>query len=405
MKRNIHVEELKAVPLSEMEVELVERKGKGHPDSVIDGCAEAVSRGLSQYYMEHYGRVLHHNVDKGLIVGGRSAPRFGGGEVLEPIYIIVAGRAFTYVPTKERIEPVPVGTITLNSIRGFLSETFRYLDPVKHVVVDYKIRQGSLDLISLFDRGGEVPVANDTSIGVGFAPFTGSERLVLEVERYLNSPRLKSALPEVGEDIKVMALRHGRKVSLTIAAAMISHLVHDASHYISVREEVESRVRDLAAKTTDLEVDVVVNAADDPSRGVYYLTVTGTSAESGDDGNTGRGNRPNGLITPMRQYSMEAVAGKNPINHTGKLFNIVAQRIADRVVEEVKGVREVYIRLLSKIGSRIDHPEVASAAVVLEPGWTLGRVEGEVDGIIDEELQHITDITPAILSGKVGVVI
>jgi S-adenosylmethionine synthetase len=405
MKRNIHVEELRAAPVSEMEVELVERKGKGHPDTVIDGCAEAVSRALSQYYLEHYGRVLHHNVDKGLLVGGRSAPRFGGGEVLEPIYIMVAGRAFTYVPYRERIEPVPIGTITLNSIRGFLAETFRYLDPVKHVVVDYKIRQGSFDLISLFDRGGEVPVANDTSIGVGFAPFTDSERLVLEVERYLNSPRLKSDLPEVGEDIKVLALRHGRRVSLTIAAAMISHLVHDASHYINVREEVESRVRDLAAKLTDLEVDVVVNAADDPSKGVYYLTVTGTSAEAGDDGNTGRGNRPNGLITPMRQYSVEAVAGKNPINHTGKLFNIAAQRMADRVIKEVRGVREVYIRLLSKIGSPIDHPEVASAALVLEPGYTLKRVEGDVMGVIDEELQHITDLTPEILSGRLGVII
>jgi S-adenosylmethionine synthetase len=194
-------------------------------------------------------------------------------------------------------------------------------------------------------------------------------------------------------------------VSLTIAAAMISHLVHDASHYINVREEVESRVRDLAAKLTDLEVDVVVNAADDPSKGVYYLTVTGTSAEAGDDGNTGRGNRPNGLITPMRQYSVEAVAGKNPINHTGKLFNIAAQRMADRVIKEVRGVREVYIRLLSKIGSPIDHPEVASAALVLEPGYTLKRVEGDVMGVIDEQLQHITDLTPEILSGRLGVII
>ncbi len=59
---------------------------------------------------------------------------------------------------------------------------------------------------------------------------------------------------------------------------------------------------------------VHVNTADDIKKKSVFLTVTGTSAEMGDDGSVGRGNRCNGLITPNRPMSMEATSGKNPID-------------------------------------------------------------------------------------------
>ncbi|HSJ96111.1 MAG TPA: methionine adenosyltransferase, partial [Myxococcota bacterium] len=62
-------------------VEVVERKGLGHPDSICDALAEAFSLALSRFYREHFGRILHHNVDKVLLVGGRAEPAFGGGAV------------------------------------------------------------------------------------------------------------------------------------------------------------------------------------------------------------------------------------------------------------------------------------------------------------------------------------
>jgi S-adenosylmethionine synthetase len=163
-----------------------------------------------------------------------------------------------------------------------------------------------------------------------------------------------------------------------------------------VRDEVD----DLVAKSP-LDVNVRLNQGDDPKRGSYYLTVTGTSAEQGDDGNTGRGNRVNGLISPMRQYSMEATAGKNPVNHTGKLYNAVAVHAAEQIAEEVKGVREVYVRILSRIGSPIDQPQIASAAVILEKGTTMSSVRAEVEGILDDQLRDIRDITNLILEKRV----
>lgn len=398
----VHVEQLRNQAVEDLEVEIVERKGKGHPDTLIDGAAEAVSIALSNYYLKEYGAVLHHNVDKGLLVGGRSNPRFGGGEVVEPIYICVAGRATSFVTKDGKVDPVPIGRITVSAIRDFLNNTMRFLEPESNVLIDYRIKQGSTDLMSLFDKSTEFPRSNDTSVGVGYAPLTPTEQIVMQVERYLNSSKTKKELPELGEDIKVMGVRNNRKIGLTVASASISHLMPDRSHYENVFQETKSRVEDLVSRITDLNVNVSLNAGDDYSKNVFYLTVTGTSAESGDDGNTGRGNRGNGLIAPMRQYSMEAAAGKNPVNHTGKLFNVLAQRAAERIHREVSGVRDVYVRLLSRIGNPINIPELASAALVLEDGKSVSSSQGDVEGIVSDELSRITELTPKILAGSVS---
>ncbi|MGC8542349.1 MAG: methionine adenosyltransferase [Vulcanisaeta sp.] len=407
MARTITVNTINRRPVSELNVELVERKGLGHPDYIADASAEAVSRALSNYYLEKYGVILHHNVDKVLVVGGQANPRFGGGDVLQPIYIIVAGRVTTEVRTATGVEKVPVGPIIISSIKEWIRNNFRFLDPDRHVVVDYKIGMGSTDLVGVYELGiktTKVPLANDTSIGVGFAPLTDTERLVLETERLLNSRELKAKLPEVGEDVKVMGLRIGKDVKLTIASAIISSLVGDKDHYMNVKEEIRNKVLDLAAKITpNLNVDVTVNAADKPEHGIFYLTITGTSAEHGDDGATGRGNRANGLITPMRPMTMEATAGKNPVSHIGKLYNVLANKIAERIYGEVKGLREVYVYLLSQIGKPINEPLVANVEVLPESGTELsGDAKSDIEGIVNEELENITAVTDLVIKSKVS---
>jgi S-adenosylmethionine synthetase len=91
--RNIIIEKSENLPTEERDIEIIERKGIGHPDTICDLVCESVSQALSQYYLKRFGKVLHHNLDKGLLVAGRSQPKFGGGKILEKIKIIVAGRA------------------------------------------------------------------------------------------------------------------------------------------------------------------------------------------------------------------------------------------------------------------------------------------------------------------------
>ncbi len=403
MARNIVVEEYHLPSVEELEVELVERKGLGHPDYISDAAAEAASRALSLLYMERYGRILHHNLDKVLLVGGQARPRFGGGEVLHPIYIIVSGRATTEVRTRDGVEHIPVGPVIVGAVKNWIKENFRFLDHETHVIVDYKIGKGSADLVGIFEEKATAPRANDTSFGSGFAPLSTLERLVLETERLLNSREVKARIPALGEDIKVMGLRRGKSIDLTIAAAIISHKVLDPGEYQAVKEEAREVVLDLASRLApDYDVNVYINTGDIPDRGVFYLTVTGTSSEHGDDGMTGRGNRANGLITPLRPMSLEATAGKNPVSHVGKIYNVLANDIARRVYEEVDQVKEVYVKILSQIGRPIDDPLVASVKILPEnPEQDLpGEAVNEIKAIIEEVLNAYRDLTLRFVDGK-----
>ncbi|MEM0057050.1 MAG: methionine adenosyltransferase [Candidatus Geothermarchaeota archaeon] len=400
------IEELVAKPVIEHQTELVERKGLGHPDYIIDLACEAVSRKLCEYYLNNYGVILHHNVDKGLLVGGRAIPRFGGGEVLEPIEIIVAGRAVTYI--EERGESIPVDKIAVKAIKDVIRSTYRFLDPDRHVVITPKIRQGSIDLVSLFKKGtSAVPLANDTSFGVSYAPLTPAERLTLDIERYLNSSHFKKNYPFTGEDVKVMTLRHRNTYYITVAIAFIDRFFNNVSDYLSAKDEIRRELTDfiITRDYVDLSkesVKLMINTADMPNENVIYITVTGTSAEAGDDGNTGRSNRVNGLITPNRYMSLEATAGKNPISHVGKIYNVLANKLSTRIYTEIENIREVYVVLLSRIGEPITNPQFIHVKFIPEPNANIERIKTHIDRILDEELDldRLRKLAIEIINGE-----
>lgn len=404
-KTRLVFERLRSLPVSKQYSELVERKGLGHPDYMIDAACEEVSKALSNYYLTHFGRILHYNVDKGLLVGGRATPRFGGGSLDEPINILIAGRATQSVATPTGKHEVPIGEIVRGAVRRFISERFRFLNPDRHVTIDYKIRSGSVDLVGLFEEESPVPLSNDTSFGVGFAPFTPLENIVFNTEQMINSPEFKSRVKESGEDCKVMGLRIKNKVILTVADGIVSHLTSDLDHYISVKEEIRDRVYDMAVRMADgLDIEVYVNTGDrivpgDQENSRVYLTVTGTSAEGGDDGNTGRGNRASGLITPNRQMSLEATAGKNAVSHVGKIYNIAAFNMAKEIYK-TGAFEEVYVKMLAQIGVRIDRP--LSVIVQYVPARRVNSsVKYETEEIVRSELRNITRISMLVMEDKV----
>jgi S-adenosylmethionine synthetase len=395
----IAVRELAAPPGS-LEVEIVERKGRGHPDSICDALCEAVSRALCRHYVERFGFVLHHNVDKALLWGGSAMPGFGGGVVTKPIEIFIAGRAaFDYGGVA-----VPVEDIAIEAARTWLGENMHALDVTHDVVIHPLIRPGSRDLVELFLRQQKIGVvlANDTSCGVGFAPLSETETAVLEVERHLNAPEVRKAHPEIGEDIKVMGVRRGKTLRLTVACAMVGRFLTGPADYFAAKERVASLARDVARRFTEGEVSVDVNTADAPDASSLYVTVTGTSAEAGDDGEAGRGNRANGLITPYRPMTMESVAGKNPISHVGKLYNLVAGLACGRVVDDVVGVTGAECFLVSQIGRPIKEPQVAEIGFYAAPGEA-GRVRGQIAAILHQELDAVDTLWRDLLAGGLAV--
>jgi S-adenosylmethionine synthetase len=397
MARNIQVEPLRAVHIEDQSIELVERKGLGHPDSIADGVSESVSRALCRLYLDEFGRILHHNTDETQVVGGASEPKFGGGKVTKPIYLLLVGRATTEVNG----EKLPIHDTAIEAARKYIQSVCRHVDIDHDVEFDSKIGSGSVDLRGVFEQ--KKVLANDTSFGVGFAPLSDTERLVLESERFLTT-KLTKKVPSLGEDVKVMGYRLDDKIRLTVAAALVDRELRDGREYQSVCDEVRDKLADQAVKLTHRDVEIDVNTADDPELGRYYLTVTGCSMEAGDDGSVGRGNRANGLITPCRPMSLEASAGKNPVNHVGKIYNLLGNLIAADIVKEADGnVKEVHVKILSQIGKPVDEPQVASLQVLPADGVKLASVKAKAEHVAQSWFDQVDSIPRRLLTDKLAV--
>ena len=397
---NVVVSLMDFKPVYENPVEIVERKGVGHPDTICDNLAEELSVALCKLYLEEFGFVQHHNVDKALLVGGVANPSFGGGEIVTPIEIYLVGRAIKEKDGK----PLPVDEIAIEVAKEWLRNNIRNLDPDRHVIITPKIRPGSKDLVELFERfakKGEVPLANDTSFAVGYAPFDDLEKVVFYTEKYLNSKEFKEGHPYLGEDIKVMGVRLGEKIRITIAAAFVDKYVENTEDYLQKKEIVRQKALENASKYTDKEVEIFINTADNPENDSVYITVTGTSAEAGDDGQVGRGNRPNGLITPYRPMTLEAAAGKNPVSHVGKIYSAVANIIAQRVVNEVEEIQEAYCYMVSQIGKPITQPQVCD--VKIRTNRDIKGVEEVIKKIAEEEIAQIPEIWKGYVEKKFSV--
>ncbi len=395
----IHVQELTHIPVEKQDIEIVERKGIGHPDTLADGIAEAMSRALSREYIKRFGVVLHHNTDETQIVAGKAKPRFGGGELIQPIFVLLVGRATkefegTYIPTDK---------IALKAAKDYIRSRMSNLNPDEDMIFDVRIGEGSTELKDVFMRKkGKVPHANDTSFGIGFAPLTETEKLVYNIERKIYS-EFRKREKAIGEDVKIMGLREKDRIKLTIACAFVDRYLSDIREYIAVKEELESWVREITSEYTDKNVDVYINTADDYERGCVYLTVTGTSAEHGDDGSVGRGNRCNGLITPCRPMSIEAVCGKNPINHVGKIYNVLANFIARDCYERIEGIEEVYVKILSQIAKPINEPKALDIQIIPKRGYDVERMKSRAVEIAEEWLENIMKITDMIINGEIDV--
>jgi len=401
--RNIDIEELKATPTDERSVEIVERKGLGHPDYICDSIMNQVSVELSREYLKKFGAIMHHNIDKGMLVAGEAELKFGGGKILKQMRIIFGDRATFEVGG----ESINVNDIAIRTAKKWMMDNLRFVDAE---AIDYQVEiaHGSAELTDIFKRKGTILGANDTSAAVGYAPMTATESIVLEMEKHLNSRGFKKEFPESGEDIKVMGLRHKQDIHLTVAMPLIDRFVESEEDYFRRKDEFVLAIKDFANEKTDMAAGmkphVYLNTLDRKGRGVggVYLSVTGTSAESADSGQVGRGNRVNGIIPLNRPVSGEAAAGKNPVSHVGKIYNALTHRIANEIYVNVPDIREVYVWLLSQIGEPIDRPKIAACQVIMAKGRA-ENVRKEINTVIDKELADINKFCMELADGKIAV--
>jgi len=410
--KNIVVEKLDSTPVEEHRVEIVERKGLGHPDTICDRLMNQISVNLCEEYLKRVGTILHHNTDKSLLAAGEVEYKFGGGKIVKPMLLVIGDRA-TY---KAGDVDIPVNDIAIRTAKEWFKNNLRFVDPEKDVRYQNELKHGSAALTDIFARRekGAVLGANDTSAVVGYAPYTSTEKIVLELEQHLNSKKFKSELPVSGEDIKVMGCRQGRNLSLTVAMAFVDRFVQSEDDYFKKKAEIEEAIhqflndrdegKDKDKSSEFEEVEVYLNTLDERGRGIngVYLTVGGTCADGADCGQVGRGNRANGVISLNRPQASEAAAGKNPVSHVGKIYNALSYRIANEIYNNVNGIKEVYVWMLSQIGRRIDHPKLAAAQVVMANG-SVDEMRKEIQEIIDKELDNINSFCMDLAKGKIPV--
>lgn len=395
----IVIETYKGKSITEHQVEIVERKGIGHPDYMCDSMMDAISVALSKEYIKQFGTILHHNIDKGLLAAGRVKKYFGGGRVLKPMELTIGDRATFRAGNKE----IPVADIAVSAAKKWLKGNLRFVDPERHLKYRIVLAPGSEELSDIFLRKGKVRPANDTSAAVGYYPLSPTEKTVLELEQFLNSKKFKQKYPETGEDIKVMGLRRGNILDLTVAMPLLADYIKSENDYFERKDAIHREMdRFLERYEGFKKTGVHFNTLDEKGRGRggVYLSLLGTSAEDADSGQVGRGNRVNGLISLNRPLGTEAAAGKNPVSHVGKIYNVLAHKIAKEIYEKVEGIKEVYVLLLSRIGTPIDEPQVATAQVLLERGRKINEIAKKTEEIFEKEFSSINKFCMDLSRGK-----
>ena len=390
----IVVEALTGPPISKRRVEVVERKGLGHPDTICDSLVEAVAVDLNRMYLDRLGAIAHYNVDKALLIAGQCRAWFGGGQVTRPVQFVLGDRATFEVDGTE----LPTEETARGAIDRWLAQHLPRLRP--HVETRVALAPGSAQLRNIFGAEARAVLSNDTSGACGYAPLSATEAIVLAVEQFLNGADFKARCPDTGQDVKVLGQREDDRLSLTVAMPMLAEAVPSEKAYFRRKEEI---VDSLAQRFRDAPFKLAwqLNNLDEAGRGRegVYLTVTGTSAEDADSGQVGRGNRVNGLIAFSRPNGGEAAAGKNAMAHAGKIYSVLSHQLAHRIHASTPGLAETYVHLVARIGEPIDRPWVG-VQVILDRGVALANVEPAIRQTVQAETQGLAEFRLRLARGE-----
>ncbi len=396
--KNLVIETLSSTPTARRAVEVVERKGTGHPDYICDAVMEAVSLALSREYIKLAGRVLHHNIDKGLLIAGSAEKHFGGGTVTTPMELIIGDRAaFTCGSVR-----IPVKDIACEAASDWIRKNLPRVDLDHDLSIQVALRPGSAELAGIFNAEKTVMPANDTSVCVGLAPMTPTEKAVFDLERQINSRSFKTRFPETGSDVKVMGVRTGTCLDLTVACPLIAEMIKNEGEYFDRKEALHSALKDFTTSMPFDDVTLALNALDTPGLGDdgVYLSLLGTSAEDGDSGEVGRGNTVRGVIAPCRASSTEAAAGKNPVSHVGKIYSLLAQNMADEIYARLDGVAETAVFMVSRIGRPVDEPAHVYVQVMGEEGLDEKKTRCSIASIVKEALASMDALIKRLIRGE-----
>ena len=100
---------------------------------------------------------------------------------------------------------------------------------------------------------------------------------------------------------------------------------------------------------------------------------------------------------------MEAAAGKNPVTHVGKLYNIAATRLAAAIHATVESVEAVECYLVSRIGSPVNRPQLVDIALRCSDDAPVESVRAVVEPIVVAHLDGIDSLWREVITGRVAI--
>jgi S-adenosylmethionine synthetase len=204
-----------------------------------------------------------------------------------------------------------------------------------------------------------------------------------------------------------MGFRNKDSVELTVAMAIIDKFVESESQYFRRKDEMLQKINEFFVNTQNMKVSPNINCLDSKGNGIsgLYLTVLGTSADSADSGEVGRGNMANRVISPSRPAGAEATAGKNPVSHIGKIYNALSFKIADEIYKEVSELEEVFVWMYNIIGQPVKKPKAVIVQPIAEKNSNLEeREKFQINEIVEKNLENIANFCNELIAGKIKIV-
>lgn len=367
-------------------LEVVERKGLGHPDTLADGVAEAISVAYSRECLQRFGAVLHHNLDKVYIGGGHFVPSFGGYDFRQPVRVVVNGR----MSSSFGGDDLDIAALQEDAARAYVGRILPHLDTEKHLSVAPNATQHTKRPFWFTPRGiADIPDAlrpasNDTSLCVAHAPLSACEILAFELEQYFwvleCGVPVRPRYPDVGQDIKVFVRREGAEVDVTVCVPLLAQHIPSQAHYDNRIGSIEAELTAFANATPAAQryrLTVRVNPAPGGAVRTYLLSI-GSCVDCGEEGVVGRGNPLMGVISACRPHTKEAPYGKNPVYHVGKVHGYMTRKIALALYERLGVSSTVYAA--TKNSGPLIPPDRLFVATQSEVS------NSEIEAVVDDEL-------------------
>lgn len=381
--------------------EVVERKFRGHPDSLADMIAQSFAQ---KYIFNAWVKFLelerkyfpNFSADKVTLAGASSSFENTQVTIKTPVHALLIGKI------TQNIGDVDMGVDDLfkASIEDVMStclHTDTYKQHVERQMYAVNLAgvdrgkhfynpQTVSDLITILQKE---TFATSTVYVVAYAPLSVTEKLTIFLDNFTNSPEFIHSFPAIGSDIKALVRRKGNEFDISLCLPVRPEITGTIDGYNSVvksaAETIEKVVLDYLKNSGSMYIDpqirMHINTKDTETK--KYFAVWGTALSKGDIGAVGRGNKQQGFISGIRPSTGEAISGKNPYHFSGVIYQIVVDNISNEIYRKTALKNIVYVT--ANNGDSLKNPSLVD--VILESNSP--SYKAIIDEIIHDTLNNL----------------